>query len=87
MASLFIKDAETAGLVARVAKRQGKTKTRAVRDLFTEAEAKLDAEQPVKRKPMLEWLLEYRKQHPLPPPNGFVADKAFYDSLNDEEDD
>lgn len=87
MASLFIKDAETAGLVERVARRQGKTKTQAVRDLFTEAEARMDAEQPLKRKPMAEWIREYREKHPLPPPTGFKADKAFYDSLNDEDDD
>lgn len=31
-----------------------------------------------------EWLQRFWRDHPLPLPTGLKADKAFYDSLNDE---
>lgn len=31
-----------------------------------------------------EWLQRFWREHPLPLPTGLKADKAFYDSLNDE---
>lgn len=34
--------------------------------------------------PAPEWLQRYWREHPLPLPTGLKADKAFYDSLNDE---
>ncbi len=33
-----------------------------------------------------EWLRKFWKDHPLPPPVGLKADKAFYDWLSGEED-
>jgi hypothetical protein len=34
----------------------------------------------------VQWLLDYRAAHPLPDRERMKADKAFYDSLNDEDD-
>lgn len=83
MASLYIKDAETAALVARVARRQGKTKTQAVRELFQEAEAKLGPEEP--KSNFVEWLHEYRRRFPAPSPTGVRHDHSVYDWMSDEE--
>lgn len=85
MASLYIKDAETAEMVARVAKRSGLTKTALVRELVAAREAQLEAE--VKPLTLRERLEKFWREHPLGEPTGLEADKAFYDSLNDEEDD
>ena len=87
MASLFIKDPETADLVARVARRKGKSKTMAVKELFRQEEAKLDQAEAPRRRPIAEWLKEYHRANPLPPPTGLKADKVFFDSLNDEDED
>lgn len=35
-------------------------------------------------RPAPEWLQRFWREHPLPLPTGLKADKAFYDSLNDE---
>lgn len=86
MASLYIKDDETAALVTRVAKRSGLTKTALVRELVTARETELDRRKPqASVRESLEtlwrecpWLLEK---------TGIEADKAFYDALNDEDDD
>lgn len=80
MAALYIKDPETAAAVARVAHRLGKTKTEVVR----EAIAKMDTEvSTVSAEGLnwLEWIKQRRKSHPLPPPTGLKADKAFYDKM------
>ena len=87
MASLFIKDAETADLAADLAKQLGTTKTQVVRRGLRELQDRMAKAAQPKRKPMAEWIREYREKNPLPPPTGFKADKAFYDSLNDEDDD
>ena len=84
MASLYIKDAETAAAVARVAKRLGTSKTQAVRDAIRRVEDDLDKASP--RRNLREWMREYREKHPLPPPTGLNADKAFFDWLSGEED-
>lgn len=89
MASLFIKDHDTAERVARVAKRAGMTKTALVSDMTIAREAEMDraeAAAPV-RKSARAILEELWRKHPLGEPTGLEADKAFYDSLNDEEDD
>lgn len=84
MASLYIKDSETAELATRIALRQKTTKTEAVRNALRKVEAELgpapDSQSTV------EWLREFRRMHPLPPPTGLKADKAFYDWLSGEED-
>ncbi|KQM36103.1 type II toxin-antitoxin system VapB family antitoxin [Sphingomonas sp. Leaf10] len=84
MASLYIKDPETAAAVARVAKRLGRSKTEVVRDAVLRVEDDLDKTEP--RRNLIEWMREYRLKHPLPPPTGLEADKAFYDWLSGEED-
>ena len=85
MASLYIKDAETAAVVTRLAKRSGMTKTALVRELAVTREAELDR---VERSPtVLETLEKFWREHPLGEPTGLDADKAFYDSLNDEDED
>jgi antitoxin VapB len=80
MASLYIKDEETAALVARVAKRSGLTKTALVRELAIAREAELNrGEQHMSAREKLE---KFWREHPLPPPTGLKADKAFFDELS-----
>lgn len=85
MASLFIKDAETADLASEVARRTGKTKTAVVREALQAFRHKLPVEEP--KRDILEWMRDYRQQNPLGPPTGLKADKAFYDSLEEDGDD
>ncbi len=80
MASLYIKDGETAALAARVAARLGTSKTEAVRRALHRIEAELP--DPVESQSTIAWLREFRRRTPLKP-TGLVADKAFYDSLYD----
>ncbi|WP_315761304.1 type II toxin-antitoxin system VapB family antitoxin [Sphingomonas sp. Y38-1Y] len=82
MASLYIKDPETAALATRLAKRLGTTKTEAVRDALRKAEQALPKEEGARS--TLDWLNEYRQRNPLPPPTGRKADKAFFDWLSGE---
>ena len=71
---------ETSEQVARAAKRLGVSEEEAIRRALAEL---LGKPEPVPPRPNLrEWLAEYRRQHPLPPPTGLVADKAFYDDLS-----
>jgi antitoxin VapB len=85
MASLYIKDNETAALATELASRLGVTKTEVVRDLLRRRKAELAPATSVV--PMRERLRIWREAHPLGEPTGLQADKAFYDSLNDEEED
>ena len=80
MASLYIKDARTAELVDRLAKRRGVTKTEAVRHAV---EADLSRDEP--KLSARERLEEFYRRHPMPPSTGLPADKAYYDWLSDEE--
>ncbi len=85
MASLYIKDEETAALATELAKRLKTTKTEVVRNALREKKAQFGAisgEKP----DIVAWLRERRRTHPLPPPTGFVADRDFYDWLSGEED-
>ena len=81
--SLYIKDRETAALADEVARRTGKTKTAVVREALTAFRHQLPPEEPTKPDFVERWL-EYRRQNPLPPMTGLKADKAFYDSLYDD---
>lgn len=85
MASLYIKDEETAALAAEVAKRLGTTKTEAVRTALREKKASfaIAHEGPDFRT----WLRERRRTHPLPPETGLKADKAFFDEMWGEDPD
>lgn len=86
MASLYIKDAETAALAAEVARRLGTTKTEAVRTALREKQATFAPEKPAPAPDIVEWLRERRRTHPLPPDNG-TADKAFFDEMWGEDPD
>ncbi|UIJ45875.1 type II toxin-antitoxin system VapB family antitoxin [Sphingomonas cannabina] len=85
MASLYIKDGETAELASRIARRLGTTKTEAVRRALLKVEAELGPQ--AAKQSTVEWLREYRRDHPLPPPTGLKADKAFFDELWGEDPD
>ncbi len=76
---LYIKDDVTADLVARLAKSRGVSKQAAVK-LAVSGELARDAE----KIPLLARLQKFWAEHPLPPPTGDLADKAFYDELSGE---
>ncbi|WP_375383235.1 type II toxin-antitoxin system VapB family antitoxin [uncultured Sphingomonas sp.] len=84
MASLYIKNRETADLAQELAGLLGMTKTAAVHDALLHRKRELVAERAVD---IHDQLRAWRAAHPLGEPTGLEADKAFYDSLNDEEDD
>ena len=76
---LYIKDDATAELVARLASERGLSKQDAVK-LAVQAElARTTAEVPLRER-----LAAWHAANPLPPPTGFVADKAFFDELSGE---
>ena len=79
MASLFIKDPDTADLVTRVARRAGITKTALVRELAAAHEAELDRAQC--RNGLKAKLDALHAAHPLPSRTGPPADKAFFDQM------
>lgn len=82
MASLYIKNPDTAELASEIATLLGTTKTAAVHDALVHRKRALDAEQ---RGDIHERMRAWRAAHPLGKPTGLKADKAFYDSLNDED--
>ncbi|MEN2785285.1 type II toxin-antitoxin system VapB family antitoxin [Sphingomonas qilianensis] len=84
MASLYIKNSDTAALARGIAERLGTSKTAAVHDALLRRKRTLDAEH---GGDIHERLRAWRAAHPLGEPTGLEADKAFYDSLNDEDDD
>lgn len=90
MASLYIKDTETAALVARVAQRSGLTKTALVRELAAEREAQLDRNTPHEADPhkdARERLDAVWRKYPFPRSEGTKVDKAFFDKMWGEDDD
>ena len=76
---LYIKDDATAELVAQLAKKCNISKQDAVR-LAVQAELKRIAE----AIPLRERIAAWRREHPMPPPTGQKADKAFFDDLSGE---
>ena len=84
MASLYIKNQDTAELAEQVAALLGTTKTAAVHEALLRRKSELDAERAAS---IHERLRAWRAAHPLGEPTGLEADKAFYDSLNDEDED
>lgn len=74
---LYIKDDETAGLVARLAELKGLSKQAAVR---MAVQRQLDLL--LNARPLRERLAVLRAAHPLPDPTGDLADKAFFDELS-----
>ena len=84
MASLYIKDDETAALAAEVAAMLKTTKTDAVRGALLRRKAEIQSAAP--KQDVVSWLKEHRLRNPLPPITGLVAEKAFFDWLSGEED-
>ncbi|AXJ95926.1 MULTISPECIES: type II toxin-antitoxin system VapB family antitoxin [unclassified Sphingomonas] len=82
MSSLYVKDEEANALADRLARRRGISKTAAVKLAL---QHELDRDTVLL--PLRERLRLWRDEHPLGEPTGLKADKAFYDSLNDEDDD
>jgi antitoxin VapB len=82
MASLYIKDSETADLVTQTARRTGKTKTAVVREAVAAfaqqlpAPAKPKSVEDVKRQ-----LADWRAAHPLAPNPDRKPDKTFFDTM------
>ncbi len=78
--SFVIEDETTVSLVAELAAATGVTKPEAVRRAV---EAELDRfKAPSSDRPLRERFAELRARHPLPPPTGLPADKAFFDELS-----
>jgi antitoxin VapB len=82
MGALYVKDDEAERLAQQLASRRGLTKTAAVKLALTN---ELERDVPLEslRERMEEFWRTSRLKHDL----SVVIDKAFYDSLNDEEDD
>jgi antitoxin VapB len=74
---LYIRDDITAGLVAELAKQRGITKQDAVK-LAVQAELDRSKE----AIPLRQRFAALRAAHPVPPPTGLLADKAFFDELS-----
>ncbi len=76
---LYIRDDITARLVAELAKQRGITKQDAVK---LAVKAELDrAKEAI---PLRDRFAALRAAHPVPPPTGLLADKAFFDELSGE---
>lgn len=84
MAALYIKDPETAALAAEVARRTGKTKTAAVREALERFRHQLPPEGKAKGD-LVDWWRDYRRMRPLGPKTGLKTDKAFFDSLYEDD--
>jgi antitoxin VapB len=78
MASLFIKDPETAEIVGRLAKRTGVTKTALVRDLASAREAELNR---VDASDFDDRLRLFYQRHPPASPKVDPDHKPFFDAL------
>ena len=88
MAPLFIKDNATAALATKVAEQLGTTKTEAVRrGLRSLAADRKGGEAEARAGRFAGWLRACRAAHPLPDREAMKIDKAFHDSLSDEEED
>jgi antitoxin VapB len=74
---LYIKDDTTARLVDRLARLRGLSKQDAVK---LAVRAELDRTEAAV--PLRDRFAAVRSAHPLPPPTGEAADKAFFDELS-----
>ena len=88
MASLFIKDGDTADRVRRMARRLGSTQTEAVRRAMEALDRELPSIEAMetKKRNFTDLFDAWQKKHPLPPLTGQLADKAFFDRLWGEAD-
>lgn len=87
MGFIELRDETLAGRVSRLAQRLGTTEEDAIGQALRAYEARLNMDEPMpdKRRDFTAWVKEYRRRNPLPRATGLVADKAFYDSLNDDD--
>ncbi len=76
---LYIKDDETAALVARLARLQGLSKQGAVKRAVEAALRKASENTPIQDRLRKLWA-----ENPLPAATGNHADKAFFDDLSGE---
>ena len=76
---LTIKGDRTAELVAKLARLRGVSKQEAVR-----AAVAAELDRAAEATPLRARFAALRRAHPLPPPTGQVADKAFFDELAGE---
>jgi antitoxin VapB len=76
---LYIKDDYTAGLVDQLARLRGLSKQDAVK---MAVQAELD--RAANLVPLRHRFAAARAEHPLPPPTGERADKAFFDEVTGE---
>ena len=84
MASLYIEDEEIGERVTEYARRLGATKTETIRRALDALEPAIPAAP--RRPDLLARLDAWRAAHPLPPPTGVKADKAFFDEMWDDPD-
>jgi antitoxin VapB len=72
-------------LAVQLAEQLGTSPEQVIEQALTALEASLPKPQAEQtRMNYAEWVEEFHRTHPLPPRTGLLADKAFYDSLNDE---
>lgn len=82
MGALYVKDGETKRLAEKLAEKRGLTQTAAVKLALTNELARCEPE------PSLHDIIaELRRTSPLRFDPDIVIDKAFYDSLYDDDDD
>jgi antitoxin VapB len=74
---IFIRDPATDKVIRRLAKKEGKTLTEAVRDAVVKALAEVD------KRPLRERIRALQDRVEARGATGLAADKAFYDSLED----
>ena len=82
MGALYVKDEETKALAEKLARQRGVTQTAAVKLALVNELARSEPERSLQ-----EIVDELRRTSTLRFDPNIVIDKAFYDSLNDEEDD
>ena len=83
MASLYIKDPETAALAASLSRRLGITKTDAVKQALMALDQRVPKQMTAAT--LIAVLDEWRADHPLPLETGKKANKAFFDKMWDED--
>ena len=84
MGAIRIDNPEITGRITRLAQRLGMSVEEAIERGLREFEEGLDR---TRRNPNApQWLVEYWRDHPLPPPTGRLADKAFFDAMWGEDD-
>lgn len=73
-------DSETSALVSRVAEKMGVSELDAIREAVRKIADELDRGDGLIG--AREMLRKFWREHPLPPPTGLRADKAFFDELS-----